>query len=204
MYKENYFKDINREIVNLIENESQILDLGCGNGELLTILKQKKRVKGLGIDINEQQVLSCLSKGISVIHEDIDAGLVNYRDMAYDYVILSQTLQVVRRPDFVLQQIVRIGRKAVVSFPNFGYYKIRFALLLRGHMPKSKVLPFEWYNTPNIHLLTIKDFYTFCRKNKIQILKKLFFRNNKKKSCFIFGLENLFAEEVIFLIKKKS
>ena len=189
-------------IAGFIEKNSRVLDLGCGDGALLHSLMEEKDIYGLGIDINTEAVLSCIQKGVSVIQEDLDEGLDQYQEGSYDYVVLSETLQAVLRPDYLLKQIVRIGKKAIVSFPNFGYYKVRLSLLLKGRMPKSEALPYEWYNTPNIHLLTIKDFRDFCRLNNIRILKEICLAKTWKKPLLNIGLRNLFADEAVFLIEK--
>ena len=148
-------------ITEMIEENKNVLDLGCGNGTLLKMLKDKKNVQGKGIEINQDKVIECMEKGLSVIQGDIDEGLREFTDKKYDYVILNQTLQATEKPDYVIDEMLRVGKKVVVSFPNFAYWRVRFFLFFRGRMPKSKVLPFEWYNTPNIHLLTVNDFFEF-------------------------------------------
>ncbi len=204
MYNEIYLKNTYEEIVSIIEENSRVLDLGCGDGELLQLLHMKKKTYGLGIDISTDEVLKCIKRGVSVIQEDIDEGLDQYKDQAYDYVILSETLQAVKRPDYVLDQIVRIGKKAIVSFPNFACWKLSLKFLFSGRMPKSSILPFEWYNTPNIHLLTINDFKDFCKARGIDILKQIYLINKGVRLKFNPGLENLFAEEAIFLIQRHT
>lgn len=202
MYHETYLKNAYEEIVRAIEENSRVLDLGCGDGELLHLLHERKKTYGLGIDISTEEVLKCIKKGVSVIQEDIDEGLVKYKDDAYDYVILSETLQAIKKPDFVLNQIVRIGKKGIISFPNFAHINNRIAFALKGIMPKSEALPYEWYNTPNIHLLTIKDFKNFCRANNINILKEIYLTKSGTKSKVLFGRENLFAEGGIFILQR--
>lgn len=202
MYKDIYLKNAYEEIVKLIDEKTRVLDLGCGNGDLLKLLMDRKDVYGLGIDISTNEILECIKRGVSVIQEDIDEGLEKIKDNSYDYVILSETLQAVKRPDYVLKQMVRIGNKGIVSFPNFAHIKNRLEIFINGRMPKSKVLPFEWYNTPNIHLLTIKDFRSFCRENSITILKEIFFTSEGSKKRYFSGIENLLAEEAVFVIKK--
>ena len=185
-----------------LASETTILDLGCGDGALLHRLMEEKDIYGLGIDINTDAVLSCIEKGVSVIQEDVDEGLEQYKDGSYDYVVLSETLQAVLKPDYLLDQIVRIGKKAIVSFPNFGYYKVRLKLFFNGRMPKSDALPYEWYNTPNIHLLTINDFRDFCRSKNIKITKEICLTKKWKRSVLNIGPKNFFADEAVFLIEK--
>jgi methionine biosynthesis protein MetW len=203
MYKEIYLKHTYEEIVNMIEADSRVLDLGCGDGELLEMLYNRKNVYGLGVDINTEEVLKCIKRGVSVIQEDIEAGIYKYKDQSFDYVILSETLQAIKRPDYVMHQIMRVGKKVIVTFPNFAYYKLRFKFFLTGRMPKSEILPFEWYNTPNIHLLTIKDFKNFCRNNSIKFLKEVYLVGKQNRTKNNYGLENILAEEAIFLIQKE-
>lgn len=190
-------------ITEIIDKGAKVLDLGCGEGDLLAQLVSEKRVKGIGVEINQDSVIASLEKGLSVIQGDIDEGLKGFQDKEYDWVILNQTLQSTEKPDYVVDEMLRVGKKVVVSFPNFAYWKVRFYLFFTGHMPKSKILPFEWYDTPNIHLLTINDFYKFCKKRDIKILKSIFMTRANVKNNFITKLfSNFFAEEVIFVISK--
>ena len=160
---------LNYEIITkFIENGSKILDLGCGDGTLLKMLIERKNCTGTGIEIDQQNAIQAIEKGLSIIQGDIDEGLKDFSDNEYDYIILNQTLQSTEKPDYVIEEMLRAGKKAVVSFPNFAYWKVRFYLFFNGKMPKSNILPFEWYNTPNIHLLTIKDFFEFCKKRNIK------------------------------------
>lgn len=190
-------------ITEIIDKEAKVLDLGCGDGSLLAQLIEEKEVKGLGIELNQDSAISAMEKGLSVIQADIDEGLKGFENKEYDWVILNQTLQSTEKPDFVIDEMLRVGKKAVVSFPNFAYWKVRFYLFFTGHMPKSKVLPFEWYDTPNIHLLTVNDFYEFCKKRNIKILKSVYMtKANVKKHFLMRLLSNFFAEEVIFVISR--
>lgn len=190
-------------ITDMIEKGAKVLDLGCGNGNLLAKLIEEKQVQGLGIEINQDSAISAMEKGLSVIQDDIDEGLKGFRDKEYDWVILNQTLQSTEKPDYVIDEMLRVGKKAVVSFPNFAYWKVRFYLFFNGHMPKSKSLPFEWYDTPNIHLLTVNDFYEFCNKRDIKFLKSVFMVNSEaKNNSFMRLFGSFFAEEVIFVIAK--
>lgn len=191
-----------QEIMNLIEPKSSVLDLGCGPGTLLKKLIVEKNVLGRGIDINEENVIQSIEKGISVSRGNIDQGLFEYNDASYDYVILSRTLQVLHRPDFVIDEMLRVGKKAIVSFPNFANWKVRFKLLFSGKMPKTSLLPHEWYNTPNIHSLSISDFRLFCKKRNITILREILLVRSKKVGKFRRIFANFFAEEGIYLITR--
>lgn len=190
-------------ITDMIEKGAKVLDLGCGNGNLLANLIQEKGVNALGMEIDQNAAIKAMEKGLSVIQGDIDEGLKGFDNKAYDWVILNQTLQSTEKPAYVIDEMLRVGKKAVVSFPNFAYWKVRFYLFFFGKMPKSKTLPYEWFDTPNIHLLTINDFFDFCKKRKITILKSIYITNTDvKKNFFIRKLSNFFCEEVIFVISK--
>ena len=189
-------------IADLIEENSSVLDLGCGDGDLLEKLITEKYVKGHGVELYHEHIFKCIEKGVPVIHADLDEGLNDYPDKSFDYVILSRTIQVVRRPYEVLQDMLRVGKTGIVSIINFGYWKIRSQLFFKGRMPKTKVLPYEWYNTPNIHLSTIKDIHALCRKENISILKQI---NLVKEHSNRFGANlapNLFADLAIFVLRK--
>jgi len=201
-YEESKGLHLNYSIITkMIEGNSHILDLGCGEGELLQLLKEEKNAKCLGVDINQDNVISCLKKGLSVIQGNIDIGLQEFGDKTYDYVILNKTLQSTHNPEFVMQEMLRVGKKCVVSFPNFAYWRVRCHLFFKGKMPKSNILPFEWYDTPNIHLLTVSDFFEFAKKRNIKILKSIYTTRAKvKKFPLTRFLPNLLAEEVIFVV----
>ena len=190
-------------ITQLVEEGSSVLDLGCGDGTLLRKLIDSKKVKGKGIEISQSKVIRSIQKGLSVIQGDIDEGLKDYSDKEWDYVILSQTLQSTEKPEYVIDEMLRVGKNVIVSFPNFAYWRVRFYLFFNGKMPKSKKLPFEWFDTPNIHLLTINDFFDFCKKRDIKILDSIFVTNAKRKKGLFgnFGA-NLFSEEAIFVINR--
>lgn len=190
-------------ISEFIESKSKVLDLGCGNGELLKMLVDKKQCIGSGIDISQQNVIESIQKGLSVIQGDIDEGLCEFGENDYDYVILNQTLQSTEKPDFVIKEMLRVGRKVVVSFPNFGYWRVRFYLFFKGKMPKSKMLPFCWYDTPNIHLLTIEDFFDFCKARNIKITKSVYIKRGKiSKNPFNRLFTNFMCEEAVFVIER--
>ena len=196
--------NLNYKIVcSLISNNSRVLDLGCGDGKLLKILKNEKNVKGLGVEINQDSVLEALQKGLNIVQEDLDKGLEEFQDKSFDFAILNQTLQSTKNPEFVIYEMLRVAKKCIVSFPNFAYWKVRFYLFFKGKMPKSKVLPYEWYNTPNVHLLTISDFFEFCKKRNISIEKSVYLTKRKSRSGFLIrNIANFFSEEAIFIITK--
>ncbi|MBT0159819.1 methionine biosynthesis protein MetW [Candidatus Bathyarchaeota archaeon A05DMB-2] len=185
-------------IMNWIEQAASVLDLGCGDGELLTRLIEEKQVRAQGIEISEQSIHRCVAQGLSVFQEDIDTGLAEYADKSFDYVILNQTFQQVKKPDFVLEEALRVGKKTIVGFPNFVHYKARFQLFFRGKVPVTPSLPYEWYDTPNLHFLSIADFREYCKKRDITIEQSAFVAKNKK----IRLLPNLLAEIGLFLLTK--
>ncbi|ADN01733.1 methionine biosynthesis protein MetW [Spirochaeta thermophila] len=192
---ENYIFDV---IVDMVEPGSRVLDLGCGNGALLSRLIRERGVKGMGVDIEEAMVLQCIQKGISVFQGDLDEGLKDYETGSYDYVILSHTLQVVHRPKQLLQEMIRVGRRVIVNFPNFGYLGVRLKLLFTGRMPETRDLPYKWYDTPNIHLCTRADFLDLCRELGIPILKEITFRRGR----ILKGpLRNVRSTEACYLLK---
>lgn len=185
------------EIAALVEPGSSVLDLGCGSGQLLEKLIRERNVTGRGVDIEEEMIFKCISKGISVFQGDLDEGLRDYGSASYDYVILNSTLQVVHNPLFLLSEMLRVGKKAIINFPNFGHFYNRIQLAFTGRMPMTPSLPYQWYNTPNIHLCTRKDFIRLCTGEGISILKIIDMKNGKRISSF---LSNLRAAEVCFLL----
>ena len=188
-------------ITQIIEENSKVLDLGCGDGTLLKMLINQKHVEGKGIEINQDSVINSIENGVCTIQGDIDEGLVQFSDKEYDYVVLNRTVQATEKPDFVIKEMLRVGKKVIVSFPNFGYWKVRLYLLLNGKMPVSKMLPFEWYNTPNIHLLTIRDFFEFAKKNNIKILKSIYLNHAQvRRDKLLRLMPNLLAEEAVFVL----
>jgi len=192
-------------ISELIETESRTLDVGCGNGELIKYLFENKTKNIKGLEISKEGVQNCLSKGLSVIEGNAENDLVQFPDCSFDYVILSQTLQAFLSPDKVIRELLRVGKNAIVTIPNFGHWKVRFELLFKGTMPVNKNLPHEWHNTPNLHMCTIKDFFNFCEKRNIEIFKSLALNKetitNINKSNLKY--KNLISELGIFLITKK-
>jgi len=190
-------------IVSLIEPETRVLDLGCGKGELLLRLIKERQVQGRGVEINQDAVIECIQKGLSVFQGNINEGLDDYGQDTYDYVILNQTLQVLDRPDVVIEEMLRVGKKVIVSFPNFGYWRVRARYFFSGRMPRTLKLPDEWYNTPNIHLLTIKDFKVFCRERNIRILTSLSLLSTPSLGAgWSQAWPNLFADEGIFVLAR--
>jgi len=151
---------------------SQVLDLGCGEGQLLKYLQEEKNVRGYGLEINPEKLTACIRNGVNVIEQNLDNGLGNFADNSSDTVIMTQALQAVKRPDELLDEMLRIGKEAIVTFPNFGYWKTRFYLLLKGRMPMSDTLPYNWYDTPNIHMCTFRDFEILCHEKGIRILNR--------------------------------
>ena len=187
-------------IAEMVEEASRVLDLGCGPGDLLAMLMREKRVTGSCVDIDEIHVGECVRKGLSVFQGDIDQGLQDYADHSYDYVILNDTLQMTHKPQYVINEMVRVGRKAIISFPNFAHLKVRIRLFFTGRMPRSRNLPFEWHERPNIHLTTFKDFKRLCQLNGIQITGQINFIGNRVISARWSG--NLIASSGMFVIRK--
>ena len=190
-------------ISDLIEKNTRVLDVGCGDGILMEYLKYNEEIDIRGIEISKDNVQKCLSKGLTVIEGDAEKDLLQFPDSSFDFVILSQTLQAFLNPEIVIKELLRVGKKAIVTIPNFGFWKVRLHLLIKGTMPITKNLPDEWYNTPNLHMCTIKDFYNFCENRKIKLDKSLALHNEKISSINKLNLntKNLSAELGIFLIE---
>ena len=192
-------------ISELIENKSKALDVGCGDGELIKYLIDNKTKDIRGLEISKESVQNCLSKGLSVIEGNAENDLMQFPNHSFDYVILSQTLQAFLNPDKVIKELLRVGKKAIVTIPNFGHWKVRIKLLINGTMPLTKNLPYEWHNTPNLHMCTIKDFFVFCEKRNIKIFRSLALNQDKISEIDIKNLnyKNLMSDLGIFLIEKK-
>jgi methionine biosynthesis protein MetW len=191
-------------ISGLIENNTRVLDVGCGDGTLIEFLKDIKKIDARGIEISKNNSQKCVSKGLSVIEGDAEKDLYQFPDSSFDFVILSQTLQAFLNPEIVIQELLRVGKKAIVTVPNFGYWRVRLKLLFKGTMPVTKNLPNEWYNTPNLHMCTIKDFYNFCSVREIKLDKALALHNEKISAIneMNLNIKNLSAELGIFLIER--
>lgn len=185
-----------RLIVDIIPDGSSVLDLGCGDGKLLYVLVSNRHVRGCGLEVDEKAIYECVSRGLSVSHQDIDGGLSEYGDNSFDYVILNQTLQQVKNLEKVLEEAVRVGRKVIIGFPNFAYYTSRFQMIFKGKAPVTLSLPYMWYDTPNLHFLSIKDFYEYCRKKRLKIEETVFLDKNRIVRLF----PNFFAEVGIFVV----
>ncbi len=194
-----------RFIIDLVEPGSHVLDLGCGEGYLLKALQIEKQVKPQGIELSEDAVQACVAKGLFVYHGDLDEGLADFNDQSVDYVIATNTLQVIHHPDFLIREMARVGKRCIISVPNFAYWKVRLDLLVNGRMPKTRTLPYEWYNSPNIHLTTIRDFREFCRISGIKIVKEICLKTRNRKTCKVVGFSpNIFADYAIFMIEQPS
>jgi methionine biosynthesis protein MetW len=191
-------------IADLIEKDKKVLDVGCADGTLMKFLKDNKNTNIRGLEISKEKVQECIAKGLTVIEGNAEKDLKQFPDKSFDYVILSQTLQAFLNPELVLNELLRVGKKAIITIPNFGYWKVRLHLLLKGTMPITKTLPDEWYNTPNLHMCTIKDFVHFVKFRNIKIFKSIAL--NKLNASLInernLGIKNLSADLGIFLIEK--
>ena len=189
-------------IADLLPNNTRVLDVGCGDGSLMSLLKQEKNVEVRGLELSQQNVQECIHKGLPVIQGNAETELHQFPNKSFDYVVLSQTLQAFYEPEKVLRNLLRIGKSVVISIPNFGFWKVRIKLLFFGEMPVTKTLPNTWYNTPNLHMCTIKDLFNFCDEKKINIKKVVGVNENKtsiiKKSNL--EIKNLFSKVGIFLI----
>ncbi len=183
-------------ILQLITPGSSVLDLGCGSGDLLAILEREKKVRGQGIEVDDKAVFDCVTKGLNVFHSDIDTGLSEYGDKSFEYVIMHMTLQQVKKPDFVLIEAMRVGKKVIIGIPNFAHINARFQIFFKGRTPVTPALPYEWHDTPNLHFLSILDFEEYCDRQKIRIEGAHFIGIRGRVKI----LPNLFAQTGIFVI----
>ena len=193
----NYRSDLYK-IIDLIPEKARVLDLGCGDGTLLHKLIEQKKVKGTGIEVSQDKILECVKKGVSVVHDDLNDGLDEFQDNTFDFVILSRTLQSVNRPDLLLSAMARVGKKVIISFINMGFYRNRLQLMFYGKMPITKTLPYKWYNTPNTHLATIKDFQNLCADLNLKIINKIPLANRINFPAKIWP--NMFSSTCVFTI----
>jgi methionine biosynthesis protein MetW len=185
-------------IGEIVEPGAKVLDLGCGDGELLQWLAANKGVEARGVEISSEKVRRAIARGVTVSQGDIDQGLEDYPSQAFDYVILSQTLQETRRPRQVLTEMLRVGRAAIVAFPNFGHWRMRLSMLVSGRAPRTKLFPHAWYDSPNIHFLTIHDFQDLAARDGLKVERRFFLSGHKR----VAALPNLLAEVAVFLVRK--
>ncbi|HEY6280651.1 MAG TPA: methionine biosynthesis protein MetW [Burkholderiales bacterium] len=186
-------------IASWIKPGSKVLDLGCGDGVLLRYLKQSLSVRGYGVEIDDANILACIKNGVNVIQNDLETGLSGFESDTFDYVILSQTLQAMHHTESIVKEILRVGREGIVTFPNFGYWRAR-SRVLRGRMPVSKNLPYQWYDTPNVHLCTIEDFEAFCAEHGVRILERVVITADS----VIKLLPNLLGSLAVYRFEKKK
>jgi len=191
-------------ISEIIEKNTRVLDVGCGDGTLMKFLKNEKNVDTRGLEISKHNVQNCIGKGLSVIEGNAEKDLYQFPNLSFDYVILSQTLQAFYNPEKVIDELLRISNKAIITIPNFGFWKVRLHLLLKGTMPVTKALPNRWFDTPNLHMCSIKDFFDFCSEKKIELFKSISLNGKKTSNINIknINIKNFTSELGIFLIKK--
>lgn len=190
-------------ISDWIKPNTSVLDLGCGKGDLLHYLQTNNEVTGYGLEINPDNIITCIRSGVNVIQSDLDGGLADFKTHSFDYVVMTQTLQAVRHPEQLLQEMLRIGKEGIVTFPNFGYWKGRFHLFFKGSMPITKTLPNYWYNTPNIHLCTLRDFENLCKERGITILQRRVVNHAHRQGFGSKILPNLLGEIAIYRFCKQ-
>jgi methionine biosynthesis protein MetW len=186
-------------IINLVTPNTRVLDLGCGNGELLALLRDQKKTRGVGIELSEEAIYQCVEKGLNVVHCDIDNELSDYADKRFDYVILYESLQQVLHPERVILEALRVGKKVIVGIPNFCHLYGRYQVFFHGKVPVTKELPFQWHDTPNLRFLSLKDFRNFCKERKITIEHQIGLSNNTHVAC----CPNVFAHVGIFELSKE-
>ena len=188
-------------ISSWIKPNSKVLDLGCGDGYLLKMLAEQKNIKGFGVDNDINKIKSALKKNVNVLQLDLDTGLETFNTQSFDYVVLAQSLQVVKNPDKLIKEMLNIGKEIIVSFPNMGHWRPRSQLFIKGMMPITDTLPFKWFNTPNIHLCTISDFIDFCEEHNLRISQQVIVNKNQKSSLLIKLFPNFFGEVATFRLR---
>lgn len=181
-----------------VRAQASVLDLGCGDGALLRYLAETRGVRGYGVEIDDEKVIACVANGVNVIQGNLEGGLAGFDTGSFDYVILSLTLQAVRHTEAIVKEMLRVGREAIVTFPNFGHWESRLQIALGGRMPVSESLPYQWYDTPNVHLCTIRDFETFCHAHGIRILERVVLHENRPVSV----MPNLFGSLAVYRFEK--
>lgn len=189
-------------IQDWVRPATRVLDLGCGDGTLLAALQRHRQVNGLGLEIDPDKITECVRAGIRVIEQDLDAGLANLRDKSFDTVVMTQALQAMQYPDRVLDEMLRVGRECIITFPNFGHWRCRLYLWWRGRMPVSETLPYQWYNTPNIHLCTVRDFEAMCRERGLRILHRAMVNDHNRQGLLARLWPNLFAATALYHISR--
>ncbi len=189
-------------ITNWVQTHSRVLDLGCGNGELLQKLQRERQADGVGIEIDDDYITECIAKGISVVEQDLNEGLSNFRDNSFDMVIMAQSLQALSAPHLVIDEMLRIGKECIVTFPNFAHWRCRLHLSHKGRMPVSKFMPYNWYDTPNIHFCTVKDFEILCIENNIRILDRAVVSNDSSQSFLGKLMPNLFGVTAVYHVSR--
>ncbi len=191
-------------LAEMIKPNSRVLDIGCGNGDMLKLLTKHKNIDARGLELEQSKVNKCVTEGLSVMQGNADTDLINYPDNAFDYVILSKTIQATHRPDLVIEQMLRIGKYAIMSFHNFGHWKVIRSLLFKSRMPVTKKLTYSWYETPNIHFCTIRDLSLLCKGLNVEVVDKIILNQRAQKSSISNWpiLVNLFGDQAIFLLKK--
>ena len=189
-------------IAEWIQPKARVLDMGCGDGELLDFLAQQKQVDGLGLEIDHDNITQCIARGVNVIEKNLDEGLASIDDSSFDNVVMTQALQVMHRPDWIVEEMLRIGNEGIVTFPNFAHWRARFYLAFRGKMPVSKFLSYSWYDTPNIHFCTFKDFEALCIERNIRIIERTVVDNEHRQRWWHKLWPNMMGEIAIYRITR--